>query len=402
MDIGKDKFAKPRRIGELLTAAGILKVEYVSQALQISKKTGMPLGRVLIMSKHLSEKDLSAALKAQELIRDNVLTSEFAVSALQRASKRFLTLEEALAELGWMQKKTYNVSELGYLLVDCQYITQPQLEEAVARSNEMGLTLGRYLVITGTLSPSLLANALTAQVLVRDARIVDEQAIAALKATKIKQIGLQDALKEQGFADRKGASSVRLGELFALAGLLAEGDIMVAVELGLAQEQLVGQILLGQGLVPEWVLEAALTVQNMVSQGLIDTKAAPELLKSVWTNGITVDQAVKNSGLKLKDVQAQSAQALQLLKKAGLITDEHLQKAKAAAGDNINEWSKVLIADGVFDELLLQAAIRCWTLVAEGLLREPEAMIALHYCHRCRISFDDALQELAWDIPSSK
>ena len=59
--------------------------------------------------------------------------------------------------------------------------------------------------------------------------------------------------------------------LLVLAGLLAETDVMNALELGLMQDMRIGEVLVGQGYISNEVLDAALELQRKVLRVAVRT-----------------------------------------------------------------------------------------------------------------------------------
>lgn len=401
MGLGDERASKVKKIGELLVAAGVLKLDQLGPALQVSKKTGLPLGRVLIMNQQLNERDLASAVQAQTMIREGVLSYEFAVKALNRAFGRMAPLDAALAEMGWTPKADLTENEMATLLLESQLISEKQLDEAHQKAAETRLPLGRILVLCGALTPSLLASVLSLLVLQRDLKITHEQAQDALRAIRNQRVSLDDALAEQGFRSKSAKSTVRLGELFALAGLLAESDIMVAVELGLAQEVPLGQVLIDQQLVPQHALEAGLDLQKLVANGSLEVAKAAEILRLVNARGIPWEQAAMELGHTVKDTREETNKAVEFLKLAGLITDSVISKAEEGLANYDNDLRRALMAAGPVDQQIFDAAVKCQKMIQDGLIRTPEAIIAIHYCERTRVGLEDALEELAWDVPNS-
>jgi tetratricopeptide (TPR) repeat protein len=100
----------PKRIGELLSEAGMLTAENLQKGLDYARKTALPLGRVLIMLRAVSEEDLKYALQSQSLIKFESLPNSMAVRALTAAKQNRITLDEALKQIGWKSDK-YQVGQ---------------------------------------------------------------------------------------------------------------------------------------------------------------------------------------------------------------------------------------------------------------------------------------------------
>ena len=202
----------PKRIGELLVAANVIRQEVLLEALKISKNSQTPVGRVLMTIGELSESDVETAIYIQGLIRNSVISSEFGVKVINVSVKGRIPLEEAFRRLGWtppadVEQQSGTLGELGELLVQAGLIDRSVLEQALYQSHENNLPLGRCLVLNRAISSNLLQSALTAQVLMRDGKITEDQAINSLKNSACKQQSLEQTLVDAG-AYRQPASIV--------------------------------------------------------------------------------------------------------------------------------------------------------------------------------------------------
>src|SRR5579884_2060301 len=88
------------QIGQLLTKSGLLTHEDLAEALIRAKEKGLPLGTVLLTMGRLRQSELRAAVEAQSLVNDGVLTPDLAIDALTTAVKDALTFGQALAKMG--------------------------------------------------------------------------------------------------------------------------------------------------------------------------------------------------------------------------------------------------------------------------------------------------------------
>ncbi len=89
------------RLGELLQDSDMIARPQLEDALKTSQETGLPLGRVLVLTNAVSEEMLSAALTAQVLVRDNKISREQAVQALKSSRFRRVNIEVSLIDLGF-------------------------------------------------------------------------------------------------------------------------------------------------------------------------------------------------------------------------------------------------------------------------------------------------------------
>lgn len=387
------------RIGDLLIKAGILDGKNLQESMQIAGETGLPIGRVLIMSGYLAEHELKSALQAQSMLKDGVLTEEIALKALTFVSQEGDSWEHALKKAGWLRKEEPVTNKIGELLLQAHVITREQLNEALSTSFETGLPVGRILVLTGILSEGLLAAVLNAQVMVRDGKITREQAVQGIKSAQQRRVSLEQSLIDNGFYRLPARQHVKLGELLVLAGMLSESDLMNVLEIGLVNEKPLGEVMVQSGFVSKTVLDAALRLQDMVANQTLAPLQAAEALSAVYTKGVSVACAVAEIG-QWKPQPHETVKLGELLKVAGLVTQNDIQRALDLATKNSSLIGKMLLVTGMIDESTLHAALRCQFLIREGFLKMEEAIIALHSCQRNQISFDDALEELGWTVPT--
>lgn len=383
------------KLGELLLRVGFLRPNELEEAVSTAQDTGMPIGRVLIMSGYLTDQELQAAVQAQSLIKDRTIPLELAMRALASVSQEGVTLEQALRNLGWVNKRPVSSAKLGELLIAAEFVSNEQLDEALRTSQETGLPLGRILVLTQALSDDHLNAALTAQVMIRDGKITKEQAVAGLKQSRRQRISIEDSLTEQGIWNPPLKASVKLGELFVLAGLVGEGDLMNALEVGLMRETPLGQVLVQSGFITRPVLDASLKLQHMVGNGTLSGLQAAEALRQVATKGTSIAQAVAELGL-LRSEPTETIRLGEILQAAGVLNEDDIQKAIDLSTKNAALVGKMLLITGMIDEPTLHAALRCQFLLREGYLKMDQAIVALTHCQRNKVTFDEALKQLGF------
>ena len=387
----------PLKIGELLVKAGELSETDLESATITAGETGLPIGRVLIMSGFITDPLLQAAVQAQSMIKDDQVELNPALKALKAVATIETTFEEALLNDGWKRKKNQPTAKLGELLKNADIISSVQLDEALRTAQETGLPLGRILVLTQCVSGELLSAALTAQILVRDKKVSLDQAMKGLKSSYDRRVTLEISLNDHGFYKPPSRQSVKLGELFVLSGLVTEVDLMGALEIGLTREMAIGQVLVECGYVSNDVLGSALKFQEMVGNGTLTAIQAAEALRQVSTRNISMAQAVA----ELENSKKNSHENINLadfLKAARVVTEDDIKKAIETSARNSALIGKILLVSGFLNEQTLHAAMRALFLMREGILKMEQAVVALNYCQHNQVSFDDALDELGWTL----
>lgn len=387
--------ASPVRLGDLLTGAGLLKAEDLRQAMLVAKTQSLPVGRVLIMSGYIIEPHLQAAVQAQSMLKDGLIDLETALGSLRVISRDGLTIDQALSKMGWAQPVNQVTNKLGELLIEAGLVSRAQLDAALIQGESTKLPLGRVLVTNGWLSEQLLSSALNAQILVRDRRVTREQAISSLRAALERQVPIEQTLAETGVSLHLANETVRLGELLVMAKLLDEAKLMQAVELGLVNEQPIGQVLVKNGMVSENVLQTALAIQTMVTKGELRKVQCGRVLELVNTEKLSLAEAVE----RVQPTPPRDTSNLplyQFLQLAGVIGPPDIEEALKVGSRDTHLMGQMLMMTGAIDQNLLGIAMNCSSLMAQGILKTEQAVIVLGICWKSKATLEEAFKQLGW------
>lgn len=382
-------------IGELLTKSGILSAEGLQDALNKARERSLPLGKVLVMLGFIKQRDLKAAVEAQSLINDGMVTLEMAASALAVVSKNEVKLPEALGQLGWKKVKQGSTNRLGELLVEAEAVTWEQLDEALKTSQETGLPVGRVLVFRKYIANEVLLACLTAQKLIREGVINRDQAVQGLKAVRQRQISFEESLTQSGFYRPPARRSTPLGYILVQAGLLDQNQLMTCMELALTNEKPIGEVFIEEKLLSRSLLKAAIRVQEMVDNGTLTGTLASQALRQIFSEGCSVVKAVAHACVPR--VEAKHALLMQeMLTLSGLADPKDLVQLLGSGSGASSDIEKELLLSGVVNESMLYALLRGVYLIENRFLVQEDAIMALHHCQRSNVSMDEALRELGW------
>ena len=385
------------RIGSLLVTVGLLSESDLAEAAQLAVELGLPLGKVLVMSGFLTDEHLQAVIQVQSMLKDQLVSVDKATDAVQIVIQKGLTLQDALKEAGWIQRDLLPANKLGELLLEAGLLSAEDLQAALAHAAQSGLQLGRVLSLTKKLTEPVLCSSLNAQILLRDGKISREQAIHGLRAAHQRQMTVEQALIDQGAFRPSPKAKVKLGEMFVLAGILNEDIIMDAIEGGLVNDQPIGQVLVKSGHINMNMLAACLKLQEMVDNGTLTPIGSADVLRQVQSRGIPVAQAVAELGFQ-KMATSANVSLGDLLKLAGVLTEDDIQDAIRQSMQNSTLLGKILSITGIVDEDMVNSGLRCQALLKQGFLQQDQAIIALNYCQRMNRSLDEALIELGWTV----
>ncbi len=381
-------------IGDLLRGAGLVKVSDMTNAVQVAGKTGLPVGRVLVMLGLVTSEVVQAALNAQSMIREHIITLEAGRKALCVVSANRVTIEKALEIVGGGISTPEPTNKLGNLLQVSNLVTPEQLMDALNTSQHLGLPLGRILVLKGILSDEQVESALDLQALLRDGRINRLEALEALRSLKNFGSSILESLSQLGCSRAAiERNKVRIGELALLADLVSESDLLTALEIGIVENIQIGQVLIEFGFITDDILNSALRLQKMVGNDHLTIEQAGQALKLTAQENFSLVEAVSEV-MEPKVLTNELISLLQMLQLSGLISRDDYTRLMMFKETSIFEV--VLVGTGLMSETTLQVAVRCHMLVNEGLLTMEQAVVVLHHWRWTGISLNDVLKTMGW------
>jgi hypothetical protein len=335
-------------------------------------------------------------------VRKGKLTFELAVKAVILAKQNGLELEDAINVMGAVVNKTQNMPVLTNPLTDLMMasdmLTQEQLGQAVSKAQENQMGLGPTLVVLRFVSRWALNECVHTQLLVKEGKISKDQAVNALKSAARRRISVFQVLFESGAYCESTGETLRLSELFLLAGVIPESDYLACLELEVSQDKSFTQVILDKQLVEPRVVEAGTQLLDMIGSVLQPFQAA-EALRQVRTKNITHYQAMAELQPP-PQVPQRKLRLGDLVTEAGLATREVVEQHAPPQEDSPIRIGKRLLAAGVINEPFLYNALRCQSLAREGLLSADNAVVVLATCRTENLSLEEALQKLSWYPPA--
>lgn len=327
--------AKVIKIGELLVSARLLDTSDVIEAIQVSHRLQIPVGRVLIMAGTVSEHLLQAALQAQIVINEGLVSVDVAGDALRIVARDQRTLQQALQQLNVAPSYQQELSNsLVDLLLDSNIVSQEQLEMAMRTSNEADIPLSGALVLQGTLSANFFPSILRAHDQIRTNEKSREEAIAELKESFL--IWLRADESWNSLAD-------------ALHSNFSDQLVTPASD------------------------DEILSVTLDTSDADQNRELHPNGDDSIASATAKTDSASTDSGA----TEVVPPRLIDLFKQSGVFTQQEVQRGYEQLLSDPLLSGRVFIAMGLTDERTLQFALRCQSLIKKGLLTEEQAIRAV-------------------------
>ncbi len=420
-------------IGNLLVASNMLKPEDLNEALQISRSHSLPIGKVLLMSEYISDKDLKLALDAQLKASQLNLTANQIVKILKFAFKNKISIDEAI------QKQTARLSEnipesnlpiTARLLIASLLLNKNEVEQALETSKASNLPFGRVLINTNKIPVSTLSKCLAIQFLLKDDKISWNNAASILKDAHHKNVSLNTVLDSHSTPNtNENSSPFKLGDILIKSKLIDEINFLQGLELSLINKKLVGEELIKLGFINKTTLDKALEAQSLIrtESGIydentiylalrtavaknIELKASLNSLVNPKTSSASIPasvspNAVKSSSASMpasnpgstvrpKEQIPETLPLYQFVQLSGLITSNQIQDAIKKACLDTSLLLEILKKSGLIDENSLNTLKDCYKILSSGKIKCEQAIIALNYSTRSRISFVEALKEL--------
>lgn len=287
------------KLGELLVEAGIINEEELEDSLRRATQSGLPLGRILALTKKINDSLLCSCLNAQILLRDNKISREQAVQGLKAAHLRQIDIEDVLADHGDYKPAPKAKIRLGEMFVLAGILDEESIMEAI----EMGLVknepVGQVLVNKEQTSMALLDSALKLQEMVDNGKLTPLNTAEVLRQVHSRNIPLSQAVAEMGLQKATPEHSIELSDLLKQSGLISEDDIREAFRASMSNSNLLGKILTITGFLDEDTLNAATRAQFLVRQGYLEKDQAMIALNYCNRMGRSLDEALMDLGWAL-------------------------------------------------------------------------------------------------------
>lgn len=184
--LGIQAATKPRnRLGDYLVESESLGRDHIKSRLNLTKQTGLHLGRVLVTLADAHHDLVNHALSLQEKVRVGDIDREEAIDRLYSA-RRCL---EVITHVG--HDVIENQSKLGNLLATAGFIEDKDIELALCVSKEQNKQLGESLIELNWVKAQVVYAALEVQKMIRTEKISINQGLEQLRRLRA-QVGVSE------------------------------------------------------------------------------------------------------------------------------------------------------------------------------------------------------------------
>lgn len=360
----------------MLVTAKVVSSADITEAIQVSKRLNVPIGRVLITSGCVTEKLLHAALDLQSLIREGEIPLEAALKALTRIDKNGYSVKEALEHLNHSPKYGKGANNLADLLVDSNLVSQEQIDDALKTSFEYGTPLGSTLVFQGALSPSFFPSISAIQEKVTNGELSNEEAIEELREAFGLWLKAGDRTKQQALRT--------IDELSEVPATHRKRSMKEAKE---AKEPAAAESSSATAVVKQEPTEIPTTPQEPAQAEAPAKKDSPEPKRK------KAEESEKSRSLPPNKHTRHGGRLVDLLSAAELLDQDNLPAAYQLMLQDTHRSAAFLVESGLINDELRRHAERCHSLVRRGRLSPEQAIRALKSSQENELTFREALSK---------
>lgn len=409
------------KVGDMLVRANVVSSSDITEAIQVSKRLNIPIGRVLISSGCVTEKLLHSALDLQSLIRDGEIQLDSAVKALEGIEKSGSSVKDALDQLDFRPTYGKGNNNLADLLIDSNLVSEEQVDDALKTAFEHGTPLGSTLVFQGALSPNFFPSISAIQEKVSKGELNHSDAINELQAAFTLWMKAGDQTKQPAlrtnediadnvvnmqraqYSDPKIAARPHADALEALIKKSPKSKKKISKEetiekVSVFEESgdvvaLVNAIL--ESAPDADVLEDA--KPETLDEKISEVQTAPAIKNETIQPVLEKQHKREQPAVKMP---RSGGRLVDLLSASGLLNQEDLSVAFQVMLTDSHRSGSFLVESGLLSESARRNAERCHNLVKRGRLSPAQAISALKASSADEVSLREALTKQGVTVPT--
>jgi hypothetical protein len=375
------------KVGELLVISKLISQDNLSGATILATRMRMPLGRILSMHGYLSEDLIASAVQLEGLLKNNELTLDAAIRALQTVEQG----EENLQKVLHKPKENLSIQQpLGESLKSIGAISGKQLRKGVNWSLETGLPVGWILASQGFITESLLSSAISAQRMIAQNLLSEDQALNNLRVARLQQKDFRKVLSEQKIDTQAIDSELLLSHLLVKSGAALRTEVLACREFALLHNAELERYLFNFGILNEQAFTAVKAVVSKVTDKALTIEQAVEILEKL--KRVDWDMA----RLDATPVGKMHLDTPELLGLTRLVTMEQLSSLMQRSASENQPLAKLLIDGGYLEQVTLDALEKAKKFVNSNLLHLHKALALIPYCADNQCTLDEAIAKFGW------
>lgn len=284
-------------------------------------------------------------------------------------------------------------TRIGELLIHLGLLTEGDLMEASHVAVDLGLPLGRALVMSDYITDAQLRAIIQAQSMLKD-NVIDMQTVSnAMRIVAESDCSMDEALAKCGYSPNDAAPTNKLGDLLVEAGVLSADELKVTLQRAEENGLPLGRALGYTGRVTPALLHASLNAQVLLRDGRITRAQAISALRAAHQKQTPFEQELVEQG-SYSPPSGARVRIGELFVLAGITTEEQTLVALEQCLMHQKMMGEVLLEMNLVTPELLQSALRLQEAVDTRVLTALTAAEALRRVQARGISIDRAMAEM--------
>jgi tetratricopeptide (TPR) repeat protein len=349
--------ANTTKLGDLLLESELVSQAQLDDIINKSLLTGLPIGRLMVLSGALSESLLLAALNAQMMVRDRKLSKREAIEGLKAGKNRYPSVESSSKDRGSYQMAPVGGVRLGELLSLAGIVSKSDMLSAAEQGFLKRVPIGQVLREQNLISQDVLQVSLELQKSVVAGAIKLEDAIETLKGVARNQSLGQSVLSELKTAAANGQAKISLVQFLKQAKRLQDKDIAKIQDYAINDSVSLANLLVLTKVMGEEKVQAASVCLTLIEQNILAPVQAYEIFETVCQKGLSVEQVLDAlpkgddhtaPGIPEQTAKSAPAKQLELWDKFSQSAEEALKHGEHVVAENF--WYKALLIAEKLDE----------------------------------------------------
>ncbi|MBI2809393.1 MAG: hypothetical protein HYX67_00985 [Candidatus Melainabacteria bacterium] len=276
-----------------------------------------------------------------------------------------------MSELGQLEPAELAL-KLGDLLIRTGVVTAESLEDAVALSEKMRISLDRTLGMNNHLTAEGIQAAFNLQNMIDNNQISLDSAVKVLELVALQSMEFNTALRKlaPGVEKAQGKLTTKLGEIMREAGVVSPRNLDEGLRQSLNTGLPLGLVLIGMGAISNQNLHSTLMAQRLSRDGEVSREAAIQALRFARLQEISLKQSLEDQ--KIRTIKLQFGVG-ELFVLAGFMTEGQLLSAQELELVEDKKIEQVLQDCGYANPITLEAALRLLDMIKKGTLFEDQA-----------------------------
>lgn len=389
---------------QILIGGGLVSRQDVSDCKSIARDLKIPVIQAIKTSGLIADNKIDLCQSALQKITEQQITVDLAIRAVRLANQRGMAIDHAILQAKEIHEQTkvniFEANTLTKLLLSANVINNEQYSRTMIKVRSSSMMLGQALVVDGLISTAGLLAALDAVLVMEESKLLEADAITALRYAYKKNISFEQALFELGTFIPPDAKTIRIGEFFVMAGLITKEDLAECVEIQLFKQKQISQILHERGLASQEHLQAAVQLLTAVSHNTMKPHQAASALAKVCAQGKDIYEAMAELQTKKEEPNTRVGDMLVdagILERA--VVEEIIQNQTQEKTESAMKVGAALMRQRLIGEQILHAALRLQTSVRLGYLPRDWAIDLLRYCSNKEVDIEQAFESLNIFVP---